>query len=75
VEELWKAKDLSGLRRFARRIVIPAIDALRHPGQAKREPGSQKKQTFRFVTVPDNAFGVSGMTNEGHPLASLGNSA
>jgi hypothetical protein len=24
------------------RIVIPAIDPYRHPGQAKREPGSQK---------------------------------
>jgi hypothetical protein len=28
--------------RFAHRIVVPAIDAHRHPGQAKREPGSQK---------------------------------
>jgi hypothetical protein len=25
------------------RVVVPAIDAHRHPGQAKREPGPQKK--------------------------------
>ncbi|MGB9166889.1 MAG: hypothetical protein WCC41_20975, partial [Rhodomicrobium sp.] len=33
----------------------------RHPGRAVAPyPGSQK--ALAFVTVPDNAFGVSGMT-------------
>ena len=27
----------------------------RHPGQAKREPGSQKERRFDFVTIPDKA--------------------
>jgi hypothetical protein len=27
--------------------------AFRHPGQAKREPGSQKKHAF--ITIPDSA--------------------
>ncbi len=40
----------------------PGRFAVRHPGQAKREPGSQKRQVLQCITIPDKAspFGDDG---------------
>jgi hypothetical protein len=57
------------------RIVIPAIGAHRHPGQAKREPGPQKSKRFDLLRSRDDERRPSVMANEGHPLAYSRNSA
>jgi hypothetical protein len=46
---------LSELYQLSQQMAEAAASRSRHPGQAKREPGSQKDATFQFVTVPDKA--------------------
>ncbi len=51
-----------------------ATAALRRPGQAKREPGSQKRWALQFVRIPDKALPFR-EDGGGDPLARQANSA
>ncbi len=50
-------------------VLRTRITAARHPGQAKREPGSQKGKRFSMLRSPDRApTRLSGMTKHAIPL-------